>query len=541
MYRGLKVNLIEKNVEKCLYFDALGNHISQHTCFKYLLQKTPKLTDYFEKNTDSKIENRFWIKVKDIYSISLNADLDEKCNNLIKTTLDNLDNEEYYKVDKNGNKTFKKNQNSVNYQNLLKVVDNHKLNIIENIKTLFAILKQNSLISYNMISFKGLQINEKIARMLEIFTRLNNGGTKLKPADLLYSQIATYSNDSFDVRQLFDSIVEEFNTYNNLQIKFELDRFLRLLWLIFGENNVSFQAFYAAKSIRNHSTKKDFNEVKNALLKAREVYLSYGFSFEGKPSYNLFLPIAYYFYHTKDINFQEDELKIIYSEIAKYYEISISSGFFGEHGDTSLIKIKDAFRKDNKTLGLFNNNIFNCSTLKEAINKNLTTKEKPFAITDKRIDEILNFEYGKNDNEITKILYLLTENKTSISKDLDHMHPKKFADIDKFKKEVVNFNQSDYDLFVETHNSLANIQLLSIYENRYKSQKNGKSLNVWLSEKCTDLDELKTYAVNNFVVEPTNSEINKITFDYFKLENYKEFYNTRKETLRKILKDTLGN
>ena len=196
--------------------------------------------------------------------------------------------------------------------------------------------------------------------MLEIFARLNSSGTKLMPADLLYAQISTYAKEDVDVRGLFDDFFKNLNYSTEEKINFEINHYIRLLWLIFGNDTTSFRTFNNAKTMQYHSTKQELEDVYKALMKAKTVYIDNKFNFKGKPAYNMFLPIAYYFYYTKDCNFTEDEEATISAEIAKYYEVSISSGYFGGQSDTYLLKAKKVLGLDKNTNSFtgFTNNVF---------------------------------------------------------------------------------------------------------------------------------------------------------------------------------------
>lgn len=527
LYRGRFLNYTnKKNKIMQLYFNALDGYIKNSSLDAF---------KYGEENSYLFEDKCFWLPLKECFSLSLtctNNDIDLKITNALNKIQSTLT-----VPDKNGTQKMSK-KNYLRFEDFKTLVNTNKKIIYKNLKTLLKKFKTEKLLNYNLISFNDYTDEQKQERILEIFTRLNKGGKRLAPADLLYSQIATYSTEKLDVRDRFGKYIKKLNESSTDKINFKLQTFIRFLWLLFGES-MSFNSFYVSKAIKDHCTAEKFDKAFQALTKAKEIYVDTYFKFTDNTAYNMFLPIAYYFYHSNYDKFNSVEQEEIRYEISKYFQVATISRFVSsEHSDSALTYIKKAFNKfeTSNPIDIFTDGKFNFKLLQDEVNNQLPDRTKRFEVDDKDVENILNYDYNKNRQEITQLLYLLNKDlvksRTKIEcDDVDHMHPKKLADENKYKTALSNansFNQDDFEFFKQNYNSLPNLQLLSDKENR--TEKNDEVLNKWLLKyKKNYLD----YMAYNFAIEDnTNIDIN-----YFKIENFKNFYNNRKSIIEKKIKE----
>ncbi len=480
---------------------------------------------YFKDDESTILPNCLYIKLKDIWYCKDGENVDDEIDSLISKWI-NIGN----KIDsKKHKKLFKIYEDTKNY------INNNIILIKNNLTKLITILN-TTLISYNLISFNNLDDEEKLKRISNIFIRLNSGGQKLTPADLLYSQIAALSKEKIDnIREQFKSFNARLNKEEDASNFQTINNFMRLLWLLFGDS--SFRDFKDNKDqklkncINNPNMKKAFD----SLLWARNVYKNKKFSFNGKISYNMFLPIAYYKFYCNLTNKDDKKLAQAQSEIAKYYQVALCSDYFSQHVDNSLVNLKKAMTKNNSNgIALFGDEIFNFEKLQDQLGNN------KIKITKEKLNEILDYDYTENKEDVLKILYLLYKETININdivetvnevRDIDHMHPKFLSDEQRYKDSVTNFNQDTYEYFKTHYNKLPNLQPLISSQNR--TQKNQKPLKEWL--KTYHGQDLANYAIENFVIEK-----GKIDFDYFDLANFKTFYEARKAIIEKRLKKMLN-
>lgn len=533
LYRGMNRDLKDKKgVDISLYFNVLSDKNSRE-CFKY-----GKKQHFYEKES-------LYIRVGNILKNLKYSNEEKDLWTFIKGQVENIPDDSFYKKTNNNNdRQFNKRSEIVkSYICLNDDLEKNKNLIIDNLKNFLKIFKntENKIINYQMISFDDIEEKEeKIDRMLNIFTRLNNGGQVLKPVDLLYSQIATYSNsDETKVRCLFDDYINELNDSKDANINFKLDNYLRLLWLIFGESG-NFKTFYASKAIKEHCQKEKFDKVKNCLIKAKYIFENNNFKFTGKTAYNMFLPVAYYLYYS-DKKLNSEQEKEEEHEIVKYYELSILSGYFSNHSDAILTRFRNAFKNEAKenNVSLFNDGVFNLKILQKAINKLKTLTEKPFAVLESTIEDMLKWNYDDNREEILKLFYVMNRDFIKIKRgvdDLDHMHPKKFSN-EKFETEFSNVDK--YNFFKQKHNLVANIQLLAPLENR--EEKNGCKYWDWL--KKWHKDDIRDYCYINYIFDDESSNIfadEQNICEYFSLDNFEDFYKERENVIKRKLLDLFG-
>lgn len=523
LYRGIYSSITEKKQNKKytyhLYFNAANENRSDSLVFAYKTEND-LLSD----------DASLWIKVKDVYEKEVDEqNIQATKNSLIQTLQNNINPAWLYNTKKDGNQVLRKTKwidaYSQRKEALETYLQNNQEEIIERILKLRKILREELKIGYEMISLDAFNKEEKLSRILNIFIRLNNGGKKLEPASLLYSQIATYS-DIDDVRQLFDRYVNDFNCSDTEQIKFRKEHFMRLLWLIYGDTS-TFKNFFVSNTIKKYCKRDNFEKVHDALLKAKDAFLKAHFTFHGKPSYNMFLPIAYYFYHVGD-SLNTGEQSTVQTEIAKYYETVMSCGYFSEHGDGVLIRIKKAMGEN--AISLFSNGLFNFKILQDSVNALATSKDRKMEITKERVEEILNWNYNDNKQDILRIFYIMNRDWQNVQRtadDIDHMHPKKYADWDDFKNTYPTAPTDLYNSFVATYNLLPNLQLLSPSENR--GEKQGSTLYDWM--QTAHKNDYISYAKNNKIIGDEQT----IDLTYFDFCNYKKFFDNRLSQLRKHL------
>ncbi len=522
LYRGLYYEDYYRKRTYNLYFNATAdenyeNSFFEFKCWEKLLEK-------------DKLE--LWIKVSEIYEISYGDTTAIEA--LIDKSLSAINYDWLYTQKRNGTKKEKTAQwaqkQIATYKELADLIQKNKENLIKNINKLINVLRNKNCIGYQLIDYTNLSVEEKSMRILSIFTRLNQGGVKLSPSSLLYSQIAAYSkNYNIDnIRGLFDEYIKELNAPSP-NICFSLENYMRLLWLIFGGS--SFKAFFVSKDIKKCS-EDDLRKAKDCLIQARQVFIEANFSFYGNLPYNMFLPIAYYFYHCGKLS-STDKLTACY-EIAKYYEAVLSSGYFSVHSDSVLYNLKTAFEKNQDKLGLFQNKVFDFRILQSQVNSTTTSKGKKLEINNETVEKILNLDYREDKSEILKILYLLNKDWMKIKRtvdDIDHIHPKKYSDPQTFKS--ANVPESLYHVFVEKHNLLPNLQLLSAQENR--TEKQGLPLKIWMKKYNQNYT---SYAAANIIVD--NKEIAKLNWDYFDFENFEIFFNNRRDALKNYMYEIFG-
>lgn len=479
-------------------------------------------------------QSEIWVRVRDWHNLNSDEEVDEYIDTIIKETSDYWENR-YHNARR---KTAYRREEYEQYNVWKSFAANHRIavrNAIKKLQNIFFEKHETSgFLEYNLISFDGMSIDEQRKRLLSIFIRFNMGGVALTPADLLYSQLAA-STKMDDVRSAFKETMGNINSRREPSY-FELPHFMRLLWLVFGRS--SFKSFFASQDVQK-CQKKDIDDVKDALIKAKEAYIQAKFNFAKRISYNMFLPVAYYFYQIRNKKPTEEEQLTIQVELAKYYSVVSLTGYLSGQSDSTLRRLKRAMNFVDGS-SVFENNVFCFKTLQDKVNAETSIRGKKLGIAETEIDKFLEYEYGENSAEISQLLTFLSKEDYSTTylfpkeEDIDHMHPKKFAlDEEKMQTEYPNFDLKTYDYYCKTYNKLPNLQILSATLNR--GFKNDKPLKMWVEEKFGE-SGARDYLISQYICDCDDvKDIGWLAF-----ENYEKFYNARRGIIKAKLIQMLG-
>lgn len=534
LYRGMRGNIAGQE----LYFNAACEiSINEEDDVDENLRQEffDKSVFAFRTNGIADVyQSEIWVRVRDWHNLNSDEEVDEYIDTIIKETSDYWENR-YHNARR---KTAYRREEYEQYNVWKSFAANHRIavrNAIKKLQNIFFEKQETSgFLEYNLISFDGLSIDEQRKRLLSIFIRFNMGGVALTPADLLFSQLAA-STKMNDIRSAFQKTMSDINE-KIVPSRFELPHFMRLLWLVFGKS--AFKSFFASQDVQK-CQKEDIAEVKEALIRAKEAYTTARFSFAKRVSYNMFLPVAYYFYQTRNQRFTGEEQRSIHMELAKYYSVVSLTSYLSGQSDSTLTRLKKSMHFE-EGRSIFNNNVFHFKTLQDKVNAETSIRGKKLGIAETEIDKFLEYEYGENSAEISQLLTFLSKEDYSTTylfpkeEDIDHMHPKKFAlDEEKMQTEYPNFDLKTYDYYCKTYNKLPNLQILSATLNR--GSKNDKPLKMWVEEKFGE-SGARDYLISQYVCDC--DDVKDISWLAF--ENYEKFYDARRGIIKAKLIQMLG-
>jgi uncharacterized protein with ParB-like and HNH nuclease domain len=168
--------------------------------------------------------------------------------------------------------------------------------IYSRIQSAFAI---NTLTKFqNIIHQKGiisyfLEESEELDKVLQIFIRINSGGTKLSYSDLLLS-IATAQWKEKDAREVIHDFVDEINAIGE-GFNFNKDFVLKSCLVLADFNDIRFQVDNFTKE--NMSIiESNWDNASSAVKKAIELVAKFGYSRDNLLASNAIIPIAYFIY-----------------------------------------------------------------------------------------------------------------------------------------------------------------------------------------------------------------------------------------------------
>ncbi len=345
---------------------------------------------------------------------------------------------------------------------------------INTLSEFFNVVHQKGTISYY------LEEGEELDKVLQIFIRINSGGTKLSYSDLLLS-IATAQWQDKDAREVIHEFVDEINHIGD-GFSFNKDFVLKASIVLADFNDVKFHVDNFTKA--NMATiEKNWDKASSSVRAAIQLAAKFGYSRDNLIATNTIIPIAYFIYKNEfdaDILHgakREDDRKSIKEWLARV----LLKGTFGGQPD-SIYPVMRKLINDN--LGQF--------PLKEII-EHYKGSRKTISFTEDEIENLLAMQYGKAQTYCALSLLYPSLN-YNFKYHQDHIHPKSFFTKSKLKK--MGISEDQIDQYIENFNSLANLQLLQANQNIEKSD---KYFDDWLKQTFGNVAEQESFLMQNHI------------------------------------------
>lgn len=338
--------------------------------------------------------------------------------------------------------------------------------------------------------------------VLDIFVRVNSGGTPLSKSDLLLSTIIVYWERA---KNEFEEIITELNNTGR-KFEFNKDVIMKACFAILDKSVVFKIENFNQSNVE--SVKNNWENLKKSFMDTKKLLSELGFHKENILSYNAVIPIIYYIFHAniKKSDYPKHDIK-------KYFALSQIRGVFGGSSDSTIDKMIKIIKKslEDKTANPF-----------EDIMTNQDFKQK-YTFDAAAIDELFLKKKGKETGIVLTFLYQNRDYDSCLFEQ-DHMHP-----FSKFTKKELEHCNVDINLLPEwrkKRDCLPNLQLLTPDRNK-KGGKYDIPLEDWLRDKNIDEENFKK----------TNLIDSKISLNF---KNFDEFYENRKRNMITKLKKVLG-
>lgn len=368
---------------------------------------------------------------------------------------------------------------------------------------LFAAIQRKETISYY------LGESQELDKVLNIFIRVNSGGTPLSYSDLLLS-FATAQWETLDAREEINSAVDRLNAIGR-GFNISKDLLLKSSLVLCEFPDIRFKA---DNFNRTHMLviEKKWDQIVASMQLAMELVASFGFSRENISSNNALIPIAYYFsLKGNPANFVDSKKYVAdRRKIKKWFISSILLRVFSFSSDSVLRQIGDILKKSHDTFPL------------EEIGKRFRGTNRDILFTDDSINNLLWSKYGSGETLIVmSILYPWADLKNNFH--IDHIHPRARFTRSKLSQMGIAGEQAEF--FLNNFNYLGNLQLLERVQNREKSE---ELFADWITAQYPNEDQRKDYRKKNYIpdVDPA-------------FENFEEFFTEREKLLCAALKKEL--
>ena len=353
---------------------------------------------------------------------------------------------------------------------------------IDILTTLWQRITQNKIINYFEV------VADHLDDILDIFIRVNSGGTVLSKSDLLFSTIVANWEKA---REEIEDLLKNINSKGD-QFNFDNDFIMRTC-LVLTDSPVLFKV-HNFKKENVLKIKDNWLAINNAIKTTVDIIAEFGFSQENLTSKNAIIPITYYVYKGGNLN---DANK---NSIRKYLIASLLKLVYGGKGDQVLETIRNVLRKEQYDGSyVLRSNDFPLSKLYSS----KLPAEKSLLFTDKDIDEL--FEYKKSPYTFMVLSLLYPNLKLGQVKfHQDHLHPaSSFTAMYLKQNSIPNIKWS---AFQDAKDKLANIQLLEGNENESKSK---IPLKRWFNSNIVDKANYKSV---NFI---PNVDLELLNFESF--------------------------
>jgi len=294
--------------------------------------------------------------------------------------------------------------------------------------------------------------SQDLEKVLNIFIRMNSGGTVLSYSDLLLSiAVAQWKGDARkEIHELVDALNSTGEGFN-----FSKDLILKAGLMLADIGSVGFKVENFNRE-NMAILEKRWPDVKRSLKVAVQLLASFGFTEKTIRADSALLPIAYYISHrgidstyiSKGAEKQDREA------IRNWLILSLlkASGVWGSGLDTLLTALRETIKSHGA-------DEFPASQMKEIMAK----RGKSLRFDEEEIDELAEMEYG--DKRIFSLLSLLFPfvDVANHHFHIDHIYPRSRFSRSRLVKAGVP--ESEIEEFQGIFNLLPNLQLLEGVEN----------------------------------------------------------------------------
>ena len=355
--------------------------------------------------------------------------------------------------------------------------------------------------------------NKDIYNALEIFKRINNGGTPLSTSNLLFSTVIT----SWDKgREEMDDFVSSINQEGVLV----LQEYTLVRICLYLMNKPSAAKMDMLTKDVVDSIKNNWDSIKKAIIDTKNFLKKHNIFNAAIISYNALLPIVYYYYYQKP-NCSTEEKKTSEQQLFYYFAISQLFSLFGGHSASVL----DAVRKS-MCIDYENDpgNIITPFEVKNLYEIDLSAERiHAFKIGKEQIEKLVDsVHYG--DKKAFSLLSFLQPDIVlkSGEYDIDHVCSK-----DELHTVFKKKRKEERKELENKKNLVSNLQLLDYQQNR--TDKNAAPLYTWVVEKR-----------NKISFDPYENDNDNEKYKITSIEVFLEFYNKRRGKIVDYLCDCLG-
>ena len=370
------------------------------------------------------------------------------------------------------------------------------------IKRILRILHQRLVIE-ELINYYKVE-EQDLDEILDIFVRVNSGGTVLSKSDLLFSTIvANWERARDEIETLLETINKKGEGF-----RFDNDFVMRTC-LVLTDSSVLFKV-RSFKKDNIERIMKEWDSIRMSIEDTVSILAEFGFSEENLTSQNAVIPIAYYL---KNGGNTDSESK---KELRRYLIHALLKQTFGGQGDQVLSSIREALRKKDGNLYTLKEENFHFASLMDTAK---LPGNKTLRITADDIEDILEYEKGPYTFMALSLLYPNLK-LGQVKFHQDHIHPVSLFTDAKLRSYGITGEKSNW--WKKVKDQLPNLQIMEGIENESKNKTPFKE---WLCgvgpNRKPNVSDIKKFLTDNYIPGDTSLDF----------KDFEDFFNRRRERL----------
>lgn len=369
---------------------------------------------------------------------------------------------------------------------------------------LYSIIHVNPTISFYQ------EKSQELDKVLNIFIRVNSGGTPLSYSDLLLS-FASAQWDKKDAREEINKAVDETNEIGR-GFNISKDFVLKACLVLCDFNDISFKVdnFNRTNMMK---IQDEWDNITKAIRDAVRLISSFGFSRENITSNNLIIPIAYYLKHIGLPDNFEVSNRTTADRIAikKWFVRSLLKRVFSFSPDGVLNPVRALIKQNGDSGFPF-----------EKIVERFKGTNRTLLFTEEDISNLLYSKCSHGDTLIImSILYPWADMRNNFH--VDHMYPKSAFTVKRLEKRGITGDAIQF--YMDNYNYLGNLQLLEAIPNIEKS---AMDFGEWM-ERYVPQEARGDYKKKHLI--PTDISLG--------FDNFEEFFEARERLIYNALFEEL--
>lgn len=382
-----------------------------------------------------------------------------------------------------------------------------QLHAFRNLSRLHRVVRKDHVVAYYE------ETRQALDDVVQIFIRMNDGGTPLSHSDLLLS-IAVAQWTKHDAREEIHELVDELNGIG-LGFSFSKDFVLKAGLMLSDIGSVGFKVDNFNRE-NMALLEERWMSIKSALTLTVQLVAGFGFSRKTLTAHNAVLPIAYYLYRSQRAESflshrkHADDREAIRGWLVRSL---LKSGVWGSGLDTLLTALRNVIR-DDATQG------FPAAQLGDA----MARRGRELVFNDEEVEELADTEY-RNARVFALLSLVFPFVDPGKLFHVDHVFPSARFTKSKLRREGVS--EEDMDEYRSRMNRLGNLQLLPGPVNTGKSATMPRK---WLVQTYPDLDRRRRVCDDHLL-----GRVPK------KMTGFPKFYDVRRKRLVGRIRKLLGN